>query len=51
MKVVIVSISHGSEGREEKEEKTGWGMAWERSATPKACLALLMLFGFSRCWS
>jgi len=47
MKVIIVSISCGSEGQEEKEEKTGWGMAWEGLANKKACLALLVLFGFS----
>lgn len=47
MKGVIVSISCGSEGREEKEEKTGRGMAWERLANTKAFLALLVLFGFS----
>lgn len=47
MKVVIGSISCGSGGGKRKKKKTGWGMAWERLANTKACLALLVLFGFS----
>lgn len=36
-------------GRERRE--TGWKVAWERLADMKAWLALLVLFGFSWCWS